>query len=470
MKAIPVLLLITALNAHALAADRIWSGTISDSTCPENHDSAKERFGDKKMSNAECVRKCVLEQHARYVFASNRMVYDITNQDAAGLEESAGLVVNVTGQIEGGAITISKIEVKGPPVTRFFSGTLERLSTQSMTIRQPDGVSIDALLPRVAVQPAQAISAEFERGDHVVISCQTIPPVFDREQRRNQTLELTALRRLRPASPEELARMNNRIAAANLLKSPEGVGQARPAAPPAFPDGLEGADQIALEHARKVNLEYESKTVNFIADEIAKSYSSRSVDPPRWRYQYTMEFEVAAKAGAIQRRQHIRKDGKPWTEALLPDQIAYGGFEGGLMALFNPICKNTFTAAGRQDLDGRNLLRYRVTVPQGGCFALQAGYQTYRPAIEGTLFVDDPGGRLIRFEYEAINLPDEFFLSSWRWEASWGDVKIGAVSYLLPIAGDLLYSTGPRALNDMTHVTVQYKNHRHFEASSNVTY
>jgi hypothetical protein len=46
-------------------------------------------------------------------------------------------------------------------------------------------------------------------------------------------------------------------------------------------------------------------------------------------------------------------------------------------------------------------------------------------------------------------------------------VKIGETSHLLPVRANFLvvYSSGTRY-----RVEVEYKNHRHFEASSNVTF
>jgi hypothetical protein len=50
---------------------------------------------------------------------------------------------------------------------------------------------------------------------------------------------------------------------------------------------------------------------------------------------------------------------------------------------------------------------------------------------------------------------------------SWDSVKIGDVAHLLPVAANFVidYSSGKR-----WRIEVQYKNHRHFESSTNVTF
>jgi hypothetical protein len=102
---------IALVVAPAGAAEQTWSGKISDSMCVPNHDSAAEH-GGKKLSDRDCTLACVREHQAKYVFIHNGKAYNITNQDAAGLEEHAGHSVKLTGGVNGDTITVSKIEMK----------------------------------------------------------------------------------------------------------------------------------------------------------------------------------------------------------------------------------------------------------------------------------------------------------------------------------------------------------------------
>jgi hypothetical protein len=91
----------------ALAADQTWKGTISDSNCGHSHKAAVEHAG-KALSDHDCTVACV-KGGAKYVFVAGGKVYDIANQDFAGLDTNAGKPVQVAGTMNGNAITIAKV-------------------------------------------------------------------------------------------------------------------------------------------------------------------------------------------------------------------------------------------------------------------------------------------------------------------------------------------------------------------------
>lgn len=96
------------LPAAIFGAQETWTGTISDSMCGAHHQAAAEH-GAKKMTARECTLACI-KHGAKYVLVHSGKVYNISNQDAAGLEANAGRPVRVTGDVTGDTITISKIE------------------------------------------------------------------------------------------------------------------------------------------------------------------------------------------------------------------------------------------------------------------------------------------------------------------------------------------------------------------------
>ena len=97
--------------AFGYGAGQTWTGTISDDMCGASHKSSIEH-SDKKISEADCVKECV-KGGSRYVFVSKGKVYDIANQDYAGLEANAGETVKLTGEMKGDAITVSAIAAAG---------------------------------------------------------------------------------------------------------------------------------------------------------------------------------------------------------------------------------------------------------------------------------------------------------------------------------------------------------------------
>lgn len=97
-------------TSFALAAEKTWSGKISDSTCGKSHKSAMEHSG-KKMTDHDCAIACV-KGGGKYVFVAGGKTYDIENQDFAGLEEHAAHNVKLTGDMTGDTIKVTKIAMK----------------------------------------------------------------------------------------------------------------------------------------------------------------------------------------------------------------------------------------------------------------------------------------------------------------------------------------------------------------------
>ena len=102
-----VAVMVLAAAGGAFAADQTWTGKISDSKCGAKH--AMDEHG-KKMTDRECTEACV-KGGAKYVFSSKGKVYQITNQDNAELAMHAGHTVQLTGDMKGDSVTVSKIQM-----------------------------------------------------------------------------------------------------------------------------------------------------------------------------------------------------------------------------------------------------------------------------------------------------------------------------------------------------------------------
>jgi len=91
----------------ALAAEKTWNGTLSDSKCGAKH--AKSEHGGSADEH-NCVNKCVGDGE-KYVFVSSGKTYQIANQDFAALKDHAGHQIALTGEMKDDSITVSKIEM-----------------------------------------------------------------------------------------------------------------------------------------------------------------------------------------------------------------------------------------------------------------------------------------------------------------------------------------------------------------------
>lgn len=88
-----------------------WLGQISDSLCALSHEEAAYAGGGRqeKLSDRECTLACV-RGGSKYVFVTDGMVYQISDQKDPALQTLAGETVKLTGEMNGDVITAATIE------------------------------------------------------------------------------------------------------------------------------------------------------------------------------------------------------------------------------------------------------------------------------------------------------------------------------------------------------------------------
>jgi hypothetical protein len=93
----------------SLNAQQSWTGQISDSMCKTKHEEAAE--GQGKMPDKDCTLSCV-KGGSKFVLIADGKVLQIANQDNKDLTTYAGQMVKMSGELNGDAITVSKIEAQ----------------------------------------------------------------------------------------------------------------------------------------------------------------------------------------------------------------------------------------------------------------------------------------------------------------------------------------------------------------------
>jgi len=221
-----------------------------------------------------------------------------------------------------------------------------------------------------------------------------------------------------------------------------------------------------LDDARQVNLERAAAMPNFVADEVSKRYTGYSIrgGPAKWKFKDTVEVEITVKGTEVT-RQKWRRNGKPGP--LAPGFYPGAGFGAELKPLFSPDCPTMLAAAGHEEVSGKSALVYRFSSPAGGCFGFLYGASPFNAARAGRVLVEEASGSILRFEEEATGFPAGFAFVQRNQIMTWGSVSIGDTSHWLPEAADFIWR---QANGELYRVTIEYKNHRHFEAATNITF
>ena len=351
-----------------------------------------------------------------------------------------------------------------PSPGAVFSGALARAGKDSITLRLSDGLRVDIALDPSGDLTASAIAARYRLADQVRIECARTKPVYDSEAALHLHLALRNIELVRAATSREQAQQAAIPSwgwEKNLLPIPPGVKSANAAA-------SESA-MANLDRVRRVSLDRLTNRPNFVADEIARRYQSEGAGQP-FKLFDTLESNLSVKDDGVT-RENIRRNGKPIKQPLekFPG-IRWGQSFGAELVIFDADCASRFDFAGLQALAGRALRAYRFSFPPDNClYTHQVGrkgdrnYQEYIPAVTGQVLVDRARAEVLRFECEAGGFPEKFGIDRSIETESWDYVIIGGSTYLVPVA----VTFGFKSANGAAWlVKVEYRNHRHFEASS----
>ena len=92
------------------AAEQTWTGKISDSLCSASH-TKMSTVVFPPLDDPQCVLACV-DGGGKFVFMDkDDKAFQIANQDFADLKKHPGVLVTLTGELKGDAITVAKIEL-----------------------------------------------------------------------------------------------------------------------------------------------------------------------------------------------------------------------------------------------------------------------------------------------------------------------------------------------------------------------
>ncbi len=91
------------IATSAFAAEQTWTGTISDKMCGADHTQMRG-----KMSDRDCTLASA-KGGAPYALVVDGKVYELSNHESE-VKTHAGNRVSVTGEVNGNAIRVSRVE------------------------------------------------------------------------------------------------------------------------------------------------------------------------------------------------------------------------------------------------------------------------------------------------------------------------------------------------------------------------
>jgi hypothetical protein len=327
---------------------------------------------------------------------------------------------------------------------RIFSGSLERVTHTSITIRLADGLIVDTVL-------SAGFAVPYHLADQVEIACTPVKTVYDAPAGLHYHLQLKSLRLLRPASPQEYAAM------VESLSWQPGENLLQPARAPApTPEPSE------LDRVREVNLDYVAKLPDFVADESSRRYRSYDLGKP-WGLEHTVQDEVTVKDHRVFHR-NVHKHASTLSGAL--DKPLNFDFGLHLEAVFGPQCASKVEFVGREEVDGQPMLVYSFHIPPG-CFGVVHNGNRQSAAITGRILVDAANLHVLRSEWAGTGFPEKFAVDHWTMTEQWGYATIGGSSYLVPVSSEIVLRMSDGSTE---RGKTEYKNHRHFEAATSITF
>jgi TonB family protein len=363
-----------------------------------------------------------------------------------------------------------------------FEGAMETLTEAGISIRLPDGRIIEAALS-AAYFDANQIASLKKRfiGDIVHLRCVPIPPVYDEAEDRPRELDLLEIRFVRTPSAGELSAAlasRHRFNPRNLLQvagAPEadmGLSLNSIHLPPSPTDlrknsGLQGGDEF-IEKSRAAIAAYLAKVPNYVADEAGERYQTPAT-PLDWRKTDSVKAEVRFD-GNRETRENIFLDDRRWTEpfVMLPGFKWRGGFGETLREIFDPSRPVRFTLSQSIIYRGKRAQVYEFVAPKDGLGAWQSGYQGFYPAYEGKVTITEDDRMVVRVESKAKEFPPAFPISSVENVITWDWVIAGSGRELLPVTAELLLVNANERQAYL--VRLDYRNHRHFQASSSISF
>lgn len=366
-----------------------------------------------------------------------------------------------------------------------FRGSMVAVTDVTITIRQDDGILINALLPDARGLTGKELAAKYQIGDLVEIAAHTLsPPAYDAIANKRRWLALDSLYyRGKPSQQALIATLQSRalLTPHNLLvrtadPSSPGVGAAGLAQEEGQAGGMPvPSDDARVKELREHILDYVAHMPNYTADEVATRFQyffQGELLPPNpvpWHLLDRVEDQVTVDDGR-ESRDHVLLNGRQWQKpwVLLPGSHWNSAFAVELRETASNSCLTMLTPAGSVQQQGETLLIYSLSSPRDGCLGgYNSGYEGYFAPSTGRVFTRERDGSIARMELQVSGFPPEYPIRSIANAINWGSVTVEGQTYNMPVSAEQITALGD---GRMSRVQLQFLHYRHFAASHVIHY
>ena len=233
-----------------------------------------------------------------------------------------------------------------------------------------------------------------------------------------------------------------------------------------------------IETARKAALAFADSMPDFIVSRTTTRYrGARNLigqtlifgGTPAWQPLDTVSGNIAIEHGK-EIYSNIAVNGKP--AAALPSRgvSSQGEFSAGLLAVLSPQSAAQFVAKGRDLIRNRRATRYGFAVDQAhSIWSLPAGSDSrFSPAFDGTIWIDDRDGQVLRILISARGLPKNYPSDTIESTIDYDLVKIADASYVLPVRSELV-TCQRHGILCLRNVSI-FRDYKKFEADTSLTF
>lgn len=203
---------------------------------------------------------------------------------------------------------------------------------------------------------------------------------------------------------------------------------------------------------------------NFIVMEKVQRFAR---EQQNWKATDQLEIERTYSHATGDRLKLLRRNGKPViSEYEKIDGASSIGEFGAIMAL---LFRAQFSKPREESFRDRRTMVFDFKIPQPVANYVLTDKTSGRKTntgLEGTVWIDEETAHILRIEYAATNIPQEFPLTMAEHAVEYDEVKVNNKIYFLPVSSEFI--VGSDITRSYSRNLVEFRNYQIFETKVKV--